>query len=66
MKKAYLSGLVFVVLAMSCGSKSQKTLADYYEAHPGQTELTATKHVKARTKTDNRERVKYYNSIQHR
>ena len=51
----------------SCAAKQQKTLADYYDATaPKKTELTATKHVRARNVRDNKQRVEYFNSIQHR
>jgi len=67
MKKVYSAGLVLLILAYSsCGSKSEKTLADYYEANPGQAELTANKKIKERTARENRKRVQYYNSLQHR
>lgn len=57
----------FAAFLFSCSGKQQKTLADYYDAEaPRKTELTATRHVRARNVKDNRQRVEYFNSIQHR
>jgi hypothetical protein len=67
MKNLLLFGsLLLMVFASSCARKSQKTLADYYEQHPGQSQLTPDKRVKARTARENRKRNEYYNSLQHR
>jgi len=67
MKKLLVLGILLAtVWVSSCASKAQKTLADYYEQHPGQSQLTPDKRVKARTARENRKRSEYYNSIQHR
>ena len=67
MRTVYFAVIAFVALsAASCASKAQVTLADYYESNPGQAQQTADKRIKARTAKENKKRVAYYNSIQHR
>jgi hypothetical protein len=67
MRTAYFAVIGFIALSVaSCASKAQVTLADYYEANPGQAQMTADKRIKARTAKENKKRVAYYNSIQHR
>lgn len=67
MRTVYFALIGFVALsASSCASKAQVTLADYYEDNPGQAKLTADKRIRARTAKENKKRVAYYNSIQHR
>jgi hypothetical protein len=66
MKTTFLLLFSAILGLSSCNNKSQKTLADYYEDHPGKSEMTATRNVKGRTVRENRKRVQYYNSIQHR
>ena len=50
------------VSILSCKSTVQKEVV--VMERPGQTELTNTKQVKLRNGKQNRERVKYYNSLQ--
>lgn len=49
----------------SCSASKQPNEVTMLD-RPGQTELTESKHVKKRNAQENRDRVKYYNSLQHK
>ena len=58
----YVLALSFLVF--SCGGKAERKIST--EEHPDGIEFTSYKTVKKRSASDNKKRVNYYNSLQHK
>lgn len=63
--KLFLPLILTGLLLVSACSRKTNRLTQWNNT-PGKTELTATRHVKLRSKQENRKRVEYFNSLQHK
>ena len=63
-----MKSLFFVLIATlslwACGGSAEKKVTSV--ERPGETEFTASKHVKKRNGQENKKRVSYYNSLQYK
>jgi hypothetical protein len=64
MKTAPLFLILGLLAATGCSSRTTRLAR--WDDSPAKTELTATRHVRLRSKQENRQRVEYFNSLQHR
>lgn len=63
--KTYTFLSVALLTISSCSSTRQPNEVTVLD-RPGQTEFTSSRHVRQRNKHENRDRVKYYNALQHK
>lgn len=64
MKTASFLLLAGMLAATGCSNRTARLAR--WDDSPGKTQLTATRHVRLRSKQENRQRVEYFNSLQHR
>jgi len=62
--KALQFSLLLSAITMACGGTAEKKVGSV--ERPGETEFTASKHVKKQNGRDNKKRVEYYNSLQYK
>jgi hypothetical protein len=63
MKPLYIIGISFWLMS-SCGGSAERKVTEVNR--PGETEFTATRHVKKRDGKENKKRYQYYNSLQYK